>query len=96
MTFLNISIHIQKECEREGGGERKRSGSPATKRHGSFLSRVTMEARKRVLKVGRVKTESGKKTRTDYMDRVEEREIKPFSPARSFKTKERPVRIIEK
>lgn len=62
------------------GGERKRSGSPATKRHGSFLSRVTMEARKRVLKVGRgTLKQRAEKTRTDYMERVGER-LNPSVP----------------
>lgn len=56
------------------GRERKRSGSPATKRHGSFLCRVTMGARKRVLKVGRATLKQrAEKRRTDYVERVGER-----------------------
>lgn len=83
--------------EEEGRRESGISGSPATKRHGSFLSRVTMEARKRVLKVGRgTLKQRAEKMRTDYAEKAGERKIKPFSPARSFKTGERPMRIIEK
>ncbi|KAL0133217.1 hypothetical protein PUN28_000764 [Cardiocondyla obscurior] len=54
---LNISVCVQKVREKKGWtGEEKTKkkkkvkASPATKCHGSFLSRVTMEARKRVLK----------------------------------------------
>jgi len=84
------------EKERKRGENAKRQSSHETSRLIS-LPRDNGGSEKSIKGWSRdVKTESRKNSNRLHEKNRREREIKPFSPARSFKTKERPMRIIEK
>lgn len=93
-------FYIQKECEKErtGSGEKAKWQSSHETSRLISLPRDNGSSEKDIKGWLRdVKTEQ-KKTRTDYIERGRERErkIKPFNPVRSFKTRKRPMCIIEK